>query len=294
MPTTLEPPVVPVRKPGWLKMRIPGGADYSAVRRRVDEHHLHTVCESAKCPNLGECWARGTATFMILGDTCTRSCGFCAVKTGRPTELDLDEPARVAEAARLMGLGYVVITSVARDELSDGGASVWAATIRAVRKALPRCRIETLIPDFKGSESALATVLEAKPDILNHNTETIPRLHKVVRPQAKYERTLELLARAKARGFFTKSSLMLGMGETEGELEAVLRDLRAVDVDILTLGQYLQPTPSHLPVERYVTPDEFADWKVRAVGMGFKGVESGPLVRSSYHADATSAVLFQD
>lgn len=289
-PPALAPPAA--RKPDWLKMRIPGGEAYSSVRRRVDEHHLHTVCESAKCPNLGECWARGTATFMILGDICTRSCGFCAVKTGRPTELDLDEPARVAEAAKLMRLNYVVITSVARDELADGGASVWAATILAVREALPRARIETLIPDFKGSEASLDTVLDAQPDVLNHNTETVPRLHREVRPQAKYDRTLRVLEYAKTRGFITKSSLMLGLGETDGELEAVLRDLRGVDVDILTLGQYLQPTPDHLPVARYVTPGEFADWKERAEEMGFRSVVSGPLVRSSYHADETSAGLF--
>jgi lipoyl synthase len=231
---------------------------------------------------------------MILGDICTRSCGFCAVKTGRPTELDWNEPARVAEAIRLMGLNYAVITSVARDELADGGASVWAATIREVRKTVPHCRIEVLIPDFKGSLEALETVLAAKPDILNHNTESVPRLYREVRPQAKYERTLELLARAKERGFFTKSSLMLGIGETDDELEQVLRDLRGVDVDILTLGQYLQPTPQHLPVARYVTPEEFQFWKERGYALGFKVVESGPLVRSSYHADEQSARLFPE
>jgi len=261
------------------------------VRRRVDKHRLHTVCESARCPNLGECWARGTATFMILGDVCTRSCGFCAVKTGRPNELDWNEPARVAEAIRLMGLNYAVITSVARDELSDGGASIWAATIRAVRQVVPHCRIETLIPDFKGSEICLNRVLDAKPDVLNHNTETVPRLYRQVRPQARYERTLELLERAKARGFFTKSSLMLGIGEQEQELEQVLKDLRRAQVDILTLGQYLQPTTKHLPVARYLPPEEFADWKRRGLKMGFKVVESGPLVRSSYHADETFHLL---
>lgn len=279
------------RKPAWLKRRIPGGTAYAAVRRRVDEHHLHTVCESAQCPNLGECWSQGAATFMILGDVCTRSCGFCAVKTGRPTELDRHEPARVAAAARLMGLRHIVITSVARDELADGGAGVWADTLRAVRAALPSARIEALIPDFKGSSECLDTVLDAGPDVLNHNLETVPRLHKQARPQAKYERSLELLARAKARGGFTKSSLMLGIGETDAELDAVLCDLRTVRVDILTLGQYLQPTPGHLPVERYLTPDEFARWKNRATELGFRAVAAGPLVRSSYQAEELFGML---
>ncbi len=291
-PRELSEAIPQSRKPSWLKVKIPSGPVYTEVRRRVDEHQLHTVCESARCPNIGECWSRGTATFMILGDVCTRSCGFCAVKTGRPNELDLDEPFRVAEAVRLMGLNYVVITSVARDELADGGASLWAATIRAVRKVVPHCKIETLIPDFKGSKIALQTVLDAGPDILNHNTETIPRLYSQVRPQAKYLRTLELLARAKARGFFTKSSLMLGIGEREDELKTVLHDLHGINVDILTLGQYLQPTKEHLPVARYVTPEEFAIWKERALAMGFRAVESGPLVRSSYHADEQSKILF--
>ncbi len=280
------------RKPSWLKIKIPGGPAYASVRRRVDEHKLHTVCESAKCPNLGECWARGTATFMILGDVCMRSCGFCAVKTGRPTELDLNEPARVAEAVRLMELRHAVITSVARDELSDGGTAVWAATLRAVREAAPQCRIEALIPDFKGKESLLQTVLDAGPDILNHNVESVPRLHPVVRPQARYERSLELLARAKARRFITKSSLMLGIGESDEELAGVLQDLRAIDVDIVTLGQYLQPTSDHLPVARFVPPDEFFMWRQRGLDMGFKAVVAGPLVRSSYHADEQSTALF--
>jgi lipoic acid synthetase len=280
------------RKPSWLKMRIPGGTAYSAVRNRVDQHKLHTVCESAKCPNMGECWAQATATFMILGDTCTRSCGFCAVKTGRPTELDLDEPQRVADAVRLMGLKYVVITSVTRDELSDGGSSVWAATIRAVRETVPHCRIETLIPDFKGLENCLNTVLQAKPDILNHNVETVPRLHSKVRPQAKYPRSLQVLERAKAKGFFTKTSMMLGIGEEPHEVEDVMQDLQKINVDIVTFGQYLQPTAEHLPVDRYVTPDEFAQWKRLGLDMGFRAVESGPLVRSSYHADEQSKILF--
>lgn len=281
------------KKPSWLKVRIPGGPEYSSVRKQVDEHKLHTVCESAKCPNLGECWARGTATFMILGDVCTRSCTFCNIKTGKPTELDWDEPSRVAEAVRLMGLSYAVITSVARDELADGGSAVWAATIRKVREVNPHCRIETLIPDFKGSVECLNTVLDAQPDILNHNVETVPRLHPIVRPQAKYPRSLQVLERAKARGFFTKSSMMLGVGETPDEIFQVMQDLRKIDVDIITFGQYLQPTPSHLPVDRYLPPEEFEDWKKRGLELGFKSVVSGPLVRSSYHADEQSKILFE-
>ncbi|MBI4027744.1 MAG: lipoyl synthase [Verrucomicrobia bacterium] len=282
------------RKPPWLKVRIPGGQAHIAVRRRVVEGRLHTVCESARCPNLGECWGRGTATFMILGDVCTRSCGFCAVHTGRPDEVDQDEPARVAEAIRLMGLNHAVITSVARDELADGGASVWAATIRAARQAALQCRIEALIPDFKGDETSLQTVLDANPDLLGHNVETVPRLYKKVRPQAKYDRTLQLLARAKARGFFTKSGLMLGIGEEPSEIEEVLRDLRAAGVDVMTLGQYLRPTAAHLPVARYLTPEEFAGWKSHGLAMGFKAVEAGPLVRSSYHAEEQAAFLTEN
>ncbi len=291
-PPSIEGERAPDRKPSWLKMRIPGGIAYATVRERVDSNKLHTVCESAKCPNLGECWAHGTATFMILGEVCTRSCGFCAVKTGRPNELDLNEPERVAVAVKLMKLRYVVLTSVARDELADGGAGVWANTIRAVRRENPDCRIETLIPDFKGREDLLLQVLEAGPDILNHNLETVPRLHPQVRPQAKYERSLEVLRRAKQRRFLTKSSLMLGLGETSEELGQVLEDLRRVEVDILTLGQYLQPTAAHLPVVRYLSPDEFLGWKRRGMEMGFRAVESGPLVRSSYHADEQSDLLF--
>ena len=267
---------------------------YSAVRQKVDTHRLHTVCESAQCPNMGECWDEGTATFMILGDICTRSCGFCAVKTGRPTELDLHEPERVADAVRLMNLRYVVLTSVTRDELADGGAGVWAETIRAVRRVMPSCKIETLIPDFRGDETALQVVLDAKPEVLNHNVEMVPRFYKQARPQAKYERSLEVLERAKKRGFFTKSSLMLGFGETEAELESVLRDLRAVGVDIVTLGQYLQPTAQNLPVVQYLTPEQFADWKQRGLAMGFPVVESGPMVRSSYRAEESHRVLQMD
>ncbi len=279
------------RKPSWLRAKIPGSPGYHATRELVREHRLNTVCESAQCPNIGECWSRKTATIMILGNICTRSCGFCAVNTGRPTELDLDEPRRVAEAVQLMNLKHAVITSVARDELKDGGASVWAETIRQIRALNPRTAIEVLIPDFKGQWEHLDTVLAAKPDILNHNVETVPRLHKRVRPQAKYERSLEMLRRAKQAGFVTKSGLMLGIGETEEEIAATLRDMAADGLDVLTLGQYLRPSPKHLAVERWVTPEEFAQWKAFGLSIGFKVVESGPLVRSSYHADEQSAEL---
>jgi lipoyl synthase len=279
------------RKPSWLRAKIPGGPVFQQTNQIVKEHKLHTVCESAQCPNLGECWSRKTATIMILGNICTRSCGFCAVHTGRPTELDHDEPRRVAEAIRLMGLKHAVITSVARDELTDGGAAIWAATIRAVRAENPQTAIEVLIPDFKGRWQDLDTVLDAKPDILNHNVETVPRLHKMVRPQAKYERSLEMLRRAKAAGFVTKSGLMLGIGEQEEEIAATLRDMAADQLDILTLGQYLRPSAEHLPMHRWVTPEEFAHWKQYSLEIGFRVVESGPLVRSSYHADEQSDAL---
>jgi lipoic acid synthetase len=277
------------RKPSWLRAKVPGGPAYQEVKQLVQANRLHTVCESAQCPNLGECWSRGTATIMILGNTCTRSCGFCAVNTGRPPTTDWAEPARVAEAVKTMKLRHAVITSVARDDLKDGGAEIWARTIRAIRHLNPQTAIEVLIPDFKGHWQDLDTVLDAQPDILNHNVETVPRLHKLVRPQAKYERSLELLQRAKARGFTTKSSIMLGIGEWEEEIDATLRDLAALRVDILTLGQYLRPSPDHLPVDRWVTPEEFARWKERALDLGFGVCESGPLVRSSYHADEQSA-----
>jgi len=277
------------RKPPWLRAKIPGGQAYGEVRQIVGEHKLHTVCESAQCPNLGECWSRRTATIMILGNICTRSCGFCAVHTGRPTELDLDEPRRVAEGIRLMGLKHAVITSVARDELKDGGAGVWAATITEVRRVNPGTHIEVLIPDFKGRWNDLETVLAAGPDILNHNVETVPRMHPTVRPQAKYERSLELLRRAKEAGFTTKTGLMLGIGEELAEIEETLRDIAQIQVDILTLGQYLRPSPQHLPMTRWVTPEEFRSWKEFGLGIGFGVVESGPLVRSSYHADEQSA-----
>lgn len=272
-------------RPEWLKVRIPGGENYGRILEIIQKHELHTVCQEARCPNMGECWTAGTATIMILGDVCTRSCGFCAVKTGKPTMLDLDEPRRVADAVRKLGLRHAVITSVNRDELRDGGASIFADTIRQIRQTVPGCNVEVLIPDFRGEEFALNVVLDAKPDVLNHNTETVPRLYRTVRPQAEYERSIELLLRAKKRGFLTKSGLMLGIGERTEEILEVMKDLRAVGCDILTLGQYLQPTKDHLPIDRYVHPDEFLMLKEEGIKMCFKHVESGPLVRSSYHAE---------
>jgi len=273
-----------VRKPEWLKARVPGGEQYAELRRLIDARKLHTVCEEARCPNMGECWNSGTATFMILGDTCTRSCGFCAIKTGRAYTVDLDEPARVGEAVGLMNLKHAVVTSVNRDELFDGGAGIFASTIQEIRKRLPACRVEVLIPDFQGSEEALNIVLDAQPDILNHNTETVPRLYKTVRPQAQYMRSLEVIERAKARGFTTKSGVMVGLGETNDEILETMSDLHEAGCDILTIGQYLQPTSAHLPVLRYVHPDDFLMFKEKGLAMGFRYVESGPLVRSSYHA----------
>ena len=276
------------RKPAWLRAKLPGGPGYTAVRRLVDEHQLHTVCQSAQCPNLGECWSRGTATVMILGNICTRSCHFCAVQTGRPTELDLGEPARVAEAVAKMNLRHCVITSVARDELADGGASVWAATIRAVRRRNPRTAIEVLVPDFKGRIADVDTVLDAQPDIFNHNVETVERLQKPVRVQARYDRSRTVLRHAKSRGFTAKTGIMLGLGERQDEIERTLGDLAGDKIDILTIGQYLQPTPAHLPVDRWVEPEEFLRWKAFGLSIGFGVVESGALVRSSYHADEQS------
>ena len=276
------------RKPSWLRARLPGGPGYAAVRALVDGHKLNTVCQSAHCPNLGECWSRGTATLMILGNICTRSCNFCAIQTGRPTELDLGEPARVADAVAKMNLRHCVLTSVARDELADGGAAVWAATVRAVRHRNPQTAIEVLVPDFKGRLNDVDTVLEAKPDIFNHNVETVERLQKPVRVQASYDRSRQVLRHAKGKGFTIKTGIMLGLGETAEEIERTLRDLASDGIDILTLGQYLRPTPQHLAVERWVTPEEFLRWKQIGLGMGFGVVESGPLVRSSYHADEQS------
>ncbi len=276
------------RKPSWLRAKLPAGPGYQAVRKLVDENKLHTVCQSAQCPNLGECWSRGTATVMILGNICTRSCNFCAIQTGRPTELDLGEPARVAEAVAKMGLKHCVITSVARDELVDGGASVWAATIRAVRYRNPNTAIEVLVPDFKGQFSQVDTVLDAKPDIYNHNLETVERLQKPVRVQARYERSRSVLRHAKGRGFVTKTGIMLGLGEEQAEIEQTIRDIASDKTNILTVGQYLQPTPKHLPVARWVPPEEFVHWKNFGLGLGLGVVESGALVRSSYHADEQS------
>ena len=273
------------RRPEWIRARLPYGENYTKLLGLMRSKQLHTVCEEARCPNLGECWGRGTATFMILGDICTRSCGFCAVKTGRPTELDTDEPRRVAEAVVSMKLRHVVITSVNRDELRDGGASIFAETIRQIRIREPKCRIEVLIPDFKGEKLALDIVVDAAPDILNHNVETVPRLYSVVRPQARYERSLEVLSYFKERGLTTKSGIMVGIGEKPEEVLQVMRDLRKFNVDILTIGQYLRPTVEHLPIDRYVDPDEFRMYRDFGLKMGFKFVESGPLVRSSYHAD---------
>lgn len=273
-------------KPEWLKVKAPGSENYLRLKQLMRGLSLHTVCEEARCPNIGECWHHGTATFMILGDVCTRACGYCAVAHGKPATLDLEEPARVGNAVEVLALNYAVITSVDRDDLPDGGASIFAATIREARQRRPECRIEVLIPDFKGDEAALYTVLDAKPDVLNHNTETVPRLYRKARSGGRYPRTLELLQRSKAYapGIPTKTGLMMGLGETHDEVVAVLRDLRGVGVDILTLGQYLRPSEAHLEMVRYYHPDEFAALKRIALDLGFGHVEAGPLVRSSYHA----------
>jgi lipoic acid synthetase len=277
---------IDTHRPDWLRVRLPGGDNYNQLKGIMRGLELHTVCEEARCPNIGECWNARTATFMILGDTCTRACGFCAVKTGRPGILDLGEPLRVAEAVEKMGLKHAVITSVNRDELEDGGASIFAGTIRQIRQRIPACGIEVLIPDFEGNQAALETVMRARPDILNHNIETVPRLYPPVRPKGRYPRSLEVLQRAKRMDatVFTKSGIMLGLGEEMDEVLEVFQDLRAHEVEILTVGQYLRPTANHLPIARYVTPEEFAWLKTEALKLGFRHVESGPLVRSSYHA----------
>lgn len=279
------------RKPEWLRVRVPAGESCAKVKNLLQHKKLHTVCESAHCPNQGECWNRGTATFLILGNICTRDCHFCAVKTGRPHPPDNEEPQRVADAAFNMKLKHAVITSVTRDDLTDGGAEIWAATIRKVRRKNPQTTIEVLIPDFKGDRDALWTVLDARPDILNHNIETVPRLYPSVRPQAAFERSVELLSRAKEAGFVTKTGMMLGIGEREDEIENTIQHLAKFQIEILTLGQYLSPTKEHLPVARWVSPEEFTQWKVRALELGFKMVESGPLVRSSYRADRHADVF---
>lgn len=276
-----------IQRPPWLRAPAPVGENYRELKQLVTDLKLHTVCESAACPNVGECWNRRTATFMILGNVCTRRCGFCAVQKGAPLETDYDEPRRVAEACAKLGLRYAVITSVNRDDRKDGGAELFAMTIRAIRERIPGCRVEVLVPDFQGSEAAMETVMEAGPDVLNHNIETVPRLYRQVRLGARYERSLEMLAyAAKLRpNIPTKSGLMLGLGETNSEVHSVMRDLQGHNVTILTLGQYLRPSPKHLPIVRYVPMEQFAELRRDGIAMGFAHVEAGPLVRSSYHAD---------
>lgn len=273
------------RKPDWLRVKLPVGEEYRKVRGLVTNHKLHTICESGNCPNMGECWGAGTATFMILGNVCTRSCGFCAVATGRPSAVDLKEPERVAESVRLMQVKHCVITSVDRDDLKDGGASVWVETIRAIRRECPGTTMETLIPDFQGKWENLQLVINERPEVISHNLETVRRLTKQVRIQAKYDRSLEVLKRISEAGVHAKSGIMLGLGETVDEVLESMNDLRSSGVVILTLGQYLQPTKNHLPVEEFIHPDQFAWYKERGMEMGFRYVESGPLVRSSYHAE---------
>ena len=277
---------LPQRKPEWLKVKAPGGDNYLRLKQLMRELQLHTVCEEAHCPNIGECWQHGTATFMILGDVCTRNCAYCAVSHGRPPAYDIEEPARVAEAIAQLDLRHAVITSVDRDDLPDFGAHIFAETIRQVRQRLPGCSIEVLVPDFQGNEASIRQVVEARPDIYNHNTETVPRLYKKARPGGRYERLLEIfrIVRRLDPGLPTKTGIILGLGETNEEVLEVMRDLRAVDVDILTLGQYLRPSAGHLPLDRYVTPEEFRWFREQGMAMGFRHVESGPLVRSSYHA----------
>jgi len=286
-PPNTVPPPAPQRRPDWIRVRAPSGETVEWLRQMMRSKALHTVCEEAMCPNLGECWGAGTATFLMMGDTCTRSCGFCDVKTGRPAPLDWLEPERVARAVQAMNLRHAVITSVNRDERQDGGAPIFAMVIRRIRDLRPGCSIEVLIPDFKGSLDALRIVVDARPEILNHNVETVPRLFRKVQPQDRYEWAAATLSNAKRLDpeVLTKSGIMLGLGETLDEVQAVMRDLRAWGVEILTLGQYLQPSKQHLPIERYVTPDEFAELKRYGLGIGFRWVEAGPLVRSSYHAE---------
>jgi len=282
--SSLDKATAKLIKPEWLRVKLPTGKRYQEIKTIVDDNNLHTVCQSAACPNRGECWSAGTATFMILGNICTRSCGFCNVQTGRPTELDLDEAKRVAEAIKKMGIEYAVITSVNRDELKDGGAGVWAQTILEIKRLNSTTKIEVLLPDFSGNWVALDTVLSAYPDVVNHNIETVPRLYKQVRPQATFERSLRLLKHVKERGFVTKSGIMLGLGELEKEVLEVMEHWSAVGCDIITIGQYMQPTKDHLPVVHYIKPETFDKLAETGKGMGFKHVFAGPLVRSSYHA----------
>ncbi|MCY4158291.1 MAG: lipoyl synthase [Bacteroidetes bacterium] len=274
------------RRPDWLRVKLPYGPVYRKLVDLIDEHDLHTVCQSARCPNMGECWTAGTATFMILGNVCTRSCGFCAVQTGRPEPgLDYDEPRRVANAARIMGLKHAVITSVNRDERKDGGAPIFAETIRRIREEIPGCTVEVLIPDFRGIWNALQIVLDERPEILNHNVESVPRLYRRVRPQADYQRSLEVLRISKEQGLRTKSGIMVGLGETEEEVLELMDDFVRVGVDVMTIGQYLQPTRMHLAVEEFIHPEQFRRYKEIGEEKGIEHVESGPLVRSSYHAE---------
>jgi len=271
--------------PSWFKVRIQSGPHYQEIRQLMDTHRLHTICEEARCPNIWECWNNRTATFLILGDICTRRCHYCSVTTGRPPAVDREEPQRVADAVKLLNLRHAVVTSVNRDDLPDGGASLFADTIRQIRQENPTCTVEVLIPDFQGRQADVEVVMQTKPDILNHNIETVPRLFPSIRPQGKYRRSLEVLKWAKAMGGRTKSGLMTGLGESEDEIRQVMRDLREVECEILTIGQYLQPTRQHAPVSRYATPEEFEAFKQEGMALGFQHVESGPLVRSSYHAE---------
>jgi lipoyl synthase len=280
-PTTKEP----IRKPNWLRVKLPTGEEYAKVRKLVDEHKLHTICQSGNCPNMGECWGAGTATFMILGNICTRSCRFCAVATGRPIAVDLEEPARVANSVKLMKVKHCVITSVDRDDLKDGGSEIWVETIKAIRQESPGTTLETLIPDFQGKWENLQRIIDIAPEIVSHNLETVRRLTKQVRVQAKYDRSLEVLKRLKEGGMRVKSGIMVGLGENREEVLETMHDLRNSGVDVLTIGQYLQPTPKHHPVVAFIPPEEFAFYKEEGMKMGFRYVESGPLVRSSYHAE---------
>jgi len=281
-----NPNSTPVRKPNWLRVKLPTGENYRAVRNVVDQYKLHTICESGRCPNMGECWGEGTATFMILGNICTRSCGFCNVATGRPLPVDWDEPDRVARSIQRMKIKHAVLTSVDRDDLPDGGSIIWGETVRAVRRLSPGTTMETLIPDFRGITDQIDRIVEAAPEVVSHNMETVRRLTRQVRIQAQYDRSLEVLRYLKANGVNrTKTGIMLGLGETEDELYQALDDVRAVGVDVVTLGQYLQPSPRHLPVQRFVEPEEFERLGDYARTLGFRHVESSPLVRSSYHAE---------
>jgi lipoyl synthase len=280
-----------LRKPEWMKIRLSQNKQFQGVHGLINQMNLHTVCQEAACPNQAECWSRGTATFMILGDTCTRSCGFCNVKTGRPLAVDQDEPRRIAEAIAVMKLKYAVITSVNRDELPDGGAEIFAQTLIHTRNLIPECKVEVLIPDFKGSEKDLKTVCDAQPSVLAHNMETVFRLYAQVRPQAKYWRSLQLLGRAKQMQMVTKSGIMVGLGETRNEVIQLMRDLVEVECDLLTIGQYLQPSPLHLPVQEFIHPDLFKEYHEIGMKLGLKYVESGPLVRSSYHAETQEAIM---